>query len=75
VAVVVYDAAKAWSNPAIGILERLGFTRVSALAGAFGLARGHGYELFEDVNPIPRPLANWSSIIATPLCPRPMWPR
>ena len=50
VQVVVYDAGEGLVEPAIEILERLGFTAVSALDGGLAGWRDHGYELFEDVN-------------------------
>lgn len=48
--IVVYDDGEGLTVPALGILAKLGFTRVSALAGGLSGWREAGYELFEDVN-------------------------
>ena len=50
VPIVVYDAGEGLVAPAIDLLERLGFTTVSALEGGLSGWREQGYELFEDVN-------------------------
>lgn len=65
VPIVLYDDGEGLVTAGAERLAALGYTNVRALDGGLKAWRDAGYQMFEDVNSYPKPLASWSSRVGT----------